>query len=126
MKKLFILLAIALFLPVGSFAAATDNGTAGSRLVLDTSSPQLVIASSPGVFQYYGDDGTTTPQWYVVGTVHQGGTRFYATAQNSTSIFYQDDSTGPVELTDLTGLEWPTGTGDTASETWWSNSGWTR
>jgi len=126
MKKFLILLAIAILLPISSFAASTDNATAGSRLVLDTGSPSLTIAASPGVFQYYGDDGTTTPQWYVIGTVHQGGTRYYATSQNSTSIFYQDDTTGPVLITDLQGLTWPTGTADTASETWWSNSGWTR
>jgi len=126
MKKILILLVIAVLLPMSSFAASTNNATAGSRLVLDTSSPSLTSAASPAVFQYSGDDGNATPQWYVIGTVHQGGTRYYATSQNSTSVFYQDDSSGPVLLSDLNALTWPTGTADTASETWWSNSGWTR
>ncbi len=125
MKKIIIMLAIAAILPSAVFAATGDNGTAGSRLELDGSANNLVIAASPGVFTYYGDDGTTAPQWYVVGTVHQGGSRFFATAQNSTSVFYQDTDS-PNVIGDLTGLTWPTGTADTASETWWSNSGWTR
>ena len=126
MKKILILLVIAVLLPMSSFADKKDNATAGSRLILDKSTVNLTIAASPGVFQHYGDDGTVSPQWYVIGTVHQGGTRYYATSQNSTSVFYQDDTTGPVLITDLNGLTWPTGTADTASETWWSNSGWTR
>ncbi len=124
MKKIIILLAIAMLLPMSAFAA-TDNATAGSRLQLDTEAPTLNIAASPGVFMYYADDATTDPQWYVIGTVHQGGTRFYGTAQNSTTIFYQE-ATGPKVIGDLTGLTWPSTAAETISEDWWSGTGWTR
>lgn len=123
MKKLFILIVLAVFLPMSAFAATTDNGNAGSTLTLSTEAPTLQIASSPGVFMYYGDDDTDDPQWYVIGTVHQGGSRYYGTAQNSTSIFQQDAS-GPIVLTDLTGLTWPATADETASEDWWSGTGW--
>lgn len=125
MKKVLCFVVVVMLLSFGTaFAATGDNGTAGGRLILDGETT-LEISSSPGVFMYYGDDGTTDPQWYVIGTVHQGGTRFYGTAQNSTNIFYQE-AIGPKVLADLTGLTWPTSVADTASETWWSNSGWTR
>lgn len=125
MKKIIFLLVILVALPLCATAKNTNNGSPGSRLELTTSTPSLEIAASPGVFLYYGDDGTPSPQWFVIGTVHQGGTKYFGTSQNSTSIFTQT-ATSPIELADLTGKTWPANAGDTASETWWSNSGWTR
>ena len=119
MKKIIFSLVIMIILSTSSFVvAATNNGSAGATLELTG----LNIAASPGVFMYYAHENN---QWFVIGTVHQGGTTFNGTAQNSTSLFTQT-AVGPKDLEDLTGLTWPTGTADTASEEWWSTSGWTR
>ncbi|PLX89798.1 MAG: hypothetical protein C0619_10450 [Desulfuromonas sp.] len=118
MKKLVLIMAIALMFPM--MASAEDNATAGAALELEG----LTIAVSPGVFAYYNDGGVADPQWYLIATVHQGGTNFYATAQNSTSIFKQD-ATAPVLIGDLTGADYPTET-EAASEDYWSDSAWTR
>ena len=116
MKRLILILAVLMLFPLTSFAAPANNATAGSPLQLTG----LTISVSPGVFAYYTDGSAANPQWYLVGTVHQGGKNFYATAQNSTSIFKQP-TTAPTVIGDLTGLTYPT-QAQAASETYWSDS----
>ena len=126
-KKSLIVVMAVLLLPMAAFAGNTNNGTAGSPLELTAAGTgtSLTIAVSPGVFAYYEDDATTTPQWYLIASAHQGGTNVYATAQNSTSIFRQAPNVAPIELTTVTGMTYPTQL-EAVSEDYWSDSSWLR
>jgi hypothetical protein len=117
MKKNFTLLIIAVFLVAfGSPAfAATATNTAGQALTLGgTNTEDLELTFSPQVLAYYGEDGATSPQWYVISTYHSGGNTTYATAQNITSIYKKVDTKS---FTDVITTE--------ASASDWSAS-WTR
>ena len=124
MKKLILILAFMLMLPVGSMAGEKNNAVPGERLVL----AGLEIAVSPGVFAYYEDDLAALPQWFGIATIHQGGTKIYATAQDSTSIYNQDapDST-TITLGVFTTLygTLPTQV-QSASDSYWTDSVWDR
>lgn len=117
MKKIMIILIVLLLLPMAAMAVDANNGQAGTPLELTG----LTISTSPGVFAFYRNSGNGTPQWYLIATAHGGGTKFYATAQNATSIFKLDDATAPITLAELTALQFPT-QDQAASEDYWSNS----
>ena len=126
MKKFTFILAFMLMMSVSSIALATDNPAAGERLVLTG----LEIAVSPGVMAYYLDDGATTgeAQWFTIATLHQGGTKVYATAQNSTSTYSQEVDTS-VAVTygvfNILTASLPTRI-QAASDTYWTGSDWER
>lgn len=121
MKKVLLILVIAMMVPVmASAGSGVTNTAAGDPLKL----VGLTIATSPGVFAYYEDDTTTQPQWYAIGTLHQGGTKAYATAQNSTSILHYEFTTSPLVATSLSGLTFPTQTAAASVDGW--PEGWTQ
>jgi hypothetical protein len=121
-KNLFLIMFALILLPSVSLGADKSNGSAGSPLELT----DMTISVSPGVFAFYRDDGQATPQWYLIATAHNGGTKYFATAQNSTSVFKQEDTASPITLGELEGLDYPD-QDQAASEDYWSDgNAWTR
>ncbi len=126
MKKYTFILACMLMMSVSSIASATDNTDAGERLELTG----LDIAVSPGVMAFYEDDGATAgeAQWFTIATLHQGGTRVFATAQNSTSTYNQDVDTSVAVTYTVFGTytaALPT-RDEAASDSYWASSDWDR
>lgn len=92
-KSLIVLVALlSVFLLSSVSFAANDTTTGGATMTIGESGGKgtLELNFSPNVSAYYGDDGTTDVQWYVISTYHSGGNKTYATAQNITSVYYKE------------------------------------
>jgi len=89
--RLYFFVALSVFLLTSStsFATQKDNSTdPGSRLELDSGATTLQLGFSPSVAGLYSIEAVTgDEQWYAISTYHQGGTLFYGTASDQTSIF---------------------------------------
>ncbi len=97
MKKLLMIAAILAF----ATPAFAQTNTAGSTLVIpDTSGKdnvKLEIAASPKVNMSYVNPDTTTYQYFIIGTYHEGGTKLYATSSSITKIYYYTFPTNTVK-----------------------------
>lgn len=98
MKKLVLLIALALMVASPAFAktvktsaATSGTSTAGAETLAATTPAQLDIGrASKGVFYGWQTSGTG----YAINTYHKSGTKFYGTAYDSTAIFFQDVGVG--------------------------------
>jgi hypothetical protein len=94
MKKLILLITIALMVATPAFAenvmtsAAPDGvSSAGGETLRGTDPAKLDIGrSSKGVL--YGWQTSTTG--YAINTYHEQGTKFYGTAYDSTALYFND------------------------------------
>lgn len=125
MKKLAVFLALfAFFTASSAFAADYDNvtdGIPGGRLICGATDT-LEVGVSPKVAALYREThtGTTPPQWYLISTVHIGGTEAYATAQDITKTFKKSFKAGDDTAEGI----WGTLATVPTSENEWSTGGW--
>lgn len=118
MKKLLMIAAILAF----ATPAFAQTNTAGSTLVIpDTSgkdNAKLEIAASPKVNMSYVNPDTTTFQYFIIGTYHEGGTKLYATSSSITKIYYYEFPSGVTK--DFSKM--PTTQADAQSEVNWTTT----
>jgi hypothetical protein len=133
MKKtlFFILFILLVWAPLG--ISATDKTTvAGASLMLtDPDDEAVVINASPGVLMFYSNDVDDAAQWYSIATLHTAGNNHYATAQNTTAIWRQDqtvaeagalpDVTNNVPTTKATAVE---DVDESGNVTWNGSTSW--
>lgn len=136
------ILVVALLSSTNAFAlleANTNEGaTAGESLELTdglTDENVLVLNFSPSVNAIYEADTADdegNKQWYAVSTYHSGGTLFYASSSDSTSIYKQSRSASQLfsEVTIPTSKTMTSGEGETATtqsaEEYWLANDWTK
>jgi hypothetical protein len=127
MKNIFIFTCLFLLLltSVASAADSVAQSSPGSALEL----ADLTIGVSPGVYAHYEDDDQAgNVQWWAISTAHQGGTKIYGAAQNNSGTFFisagTNTITGPLTTSEDT-YTLPD-SDQSASDTYWSDSAWTR
>jgi hypothetical protein len=89
---IFTVLLVVMF-SVNSFAK-TNEDSPGSSFEVDETQ-KLRFSFSPKVAGKYLAEGATptNEQWYSIGTYHGGGTLFYGTASDQTTVFKKKRST---------------------------------
>lgn len=117
-KIIGLLIVSALFAATAAIAAEDVNAT-GGQLVLGSNSADLTIGLSKGVEVRYVNPGAdaAAAQWYIAASVHSGGNKGYATAQNLTNIMVMDYAPGSDTSTVLDNIQetaaskedWPAG-----------------
>ena len=120
----FMLLVLFVFSSVGYAADISSSGGEFDLFAdenVQTADSQSPIGLSPKVEALYRTDGTnsTDTQWYAISTVHPGGNRVYATAQDVNNVYFQNHATGTDLDTSLTKIP---SEGQSASI--WSDNGW--
>ena len=127
-KKIFFLLFVMSFVCANAYAAQIDSAEGAIDLfedgvTVDTGDGNAypALGLSPKVEAIYVTDGTdsTDTQWYAIGTIHPGGNKVYATAQDVNNVYSQDHITGTDIATSLAKV--PT---NSTSPDLWSTSGW--
>ena len=120
MKKALILAAIAtLAFSSITFAANKDNASGGGSIELTG----LTLNTSPGVNARYITEATTAnEQWFAISTYHGGGEKIYVTSQNQTSVWKQNRLTTDT----FASVDLPATEDEAASNSWYSEAGWTR
>ena len=108
MKKVMIMAAMLMLVPMASFADYTA-GTAG-RVTLG-STATLSVGVSNGVRINY--TAATNGTGYAIGAYHEGGSRSFGSSSGDTSIFYDE----------ATAVTLPTAPAGTASADWSSWDG---
>jgi hypothetical protein len=91
-KTLLTVGAALVFSTSSAFATQIDNSDdPGSRLALDPNGVKpLQLGFSPSVAGLYSVEAVDgDEQWYAISTYHQGGTLFFGSASDQTSIFKQ-------------------------------------
>ena len=86
--SMFLICGVMFLMSTQVFAAAVNNeNNKGGTLTVDADIP-LNLNFSPSVAGQYATDGTDADeQWYTVATYHSGGTIFYGSGSDQTSVF---------------------------------------
>lgn len=108
MKKIMLLILVAIFTASSAMAVDYDNYGSGTAIdaarVVCGATDTLEIGLSPKIAALYRTNAATNPQWYLVATVHIGGTEAYATAQNVTKTYKKTYSAGTAITDAFSGL----------------------
>ena len=108
--KLFLLVAL-VALPASVFAADGSYTNVGDTEILLGDTTQESVSLSPNVRAFY-DVGGTGSIWYSIATSHTQGTRTYATAQETSGIYFLEtlavDPPTPSSATDWSTDSWET------------------
>lgn len=138
MKKIIEVLAVVMILGFSANAFAvvesnTNESNPGEAIKLTDGTTELVLNFSPSIMLLYqadSADDSGNKQWFSVSTYHAGGTNFYASSSDSTSI-YKQSRTADKKFADViipSSKSMTEGTGDAATtytaEEYWLAKSW--
>lgn len=120
MKKGFIVAVLLFFFALPAFAEGIGVDQTGTFTIGGTDSTDTMTSGlSSNVHAYYDNDGATSPQWYVIGTYHIGGTEVFATAQDITALYKLANGKVPGDEFSWSGLP-----ADASASSEWSGTVW--